>query len=136
MTDSELATYRLTHKCATLQQIGNIFGLSRERVRQRLKRAGVETKHFRFVQKYKCNECGKESHLKLFCSNECRSKYASIQLECSQCHKIFTRKIYRAFRTLVVRGSQLTFCDKHCQGVYLAEHFGFKVHPENIICNK
>jgi len=79
-----------------------------------------------------CKHCGAViSYKKRYCSNECKRAYYSVPHECSHCHTQFTMNATQKIRIRKSK-SGLIFCSKQCQGKYLAEHFGFTAHPENI----
>jgi hypothetical protein len=119
--------------CATLQEIGNKVGVSRERVRQILSRDSLSTKHYSMT--YHCNMCGEQirkDNKSGYCK-VCKVKAHLVPLICDQCGTLFYRPqsdvITAAKRT---NGKDsLTFCTKSCQGIYTANHYGFVAHPEN-----
>ena len=87
MINRELVkTARLKNPCATLQQIGNDIGITRERVRQILSEEGLNTSAWK--QTYYCLNCDKEIATgRKFCSKRCDSDYTRIQIECPVCGK-------------------------------------------------
>ncbi len=124
---------RKSNPCATLKQIGDKIGVTRERVRQILNENRLPTIHWK--QKYLCIVCGseiKERNRKwkhsAFCSVECGKKYHHPTLICDQCGKAFTRQLSYILRTKNDAG---TFCSRQCYGKWLGRNYGFSVHPEN-----
>lgn len=82
---------------------------------------------------YFCLNCGRViigGHPK-FCSSPCRKAYNSVTHECSNCHKVFSLSGKGKIRISKSK-SGLIFCSKHCQGTYMALHYGFAVHPEHM----
>jgi len=91
----EIIEYRKNNPCLTLQQVGNKYGISRERVRQILKRAKEKTTNYYYRGLHQvavvCSQCGKTFYLKeydlidrenrasktggRFCSNSCAAKW-------------------------------------------------------------
>ncbi len=138
LTSKGVVEARNENPCATLQQIGNKFGVTRERVRQILKRDGLETRHFR--QHYLCNHCrkviiGNRGLKPKFCSRVCRSKYYDVELICDGCGKSFIRKIHNIRialrRPMGGKEEKLWFCGYGCHGLWLAENYGFNKFPEH-----
>ena len=116
---------RTNNHCITLQGIGDICGISRERVRQILKESGNETCSYKRIVTYKCLVCGKEYHpsqrtttSKKFCSKECRYNYNHPIVECIQCHNLF--KISTINQLIRYNNS---FCSRTCKSKY----YGFKM---------
>lgn len=62
---------------------------------------------------------------------ECWEKRHFVTLKCGQCGKEFklSRSDYNA--RLRKRKVPLFFCSKRCWGAYIAQHYGFGVHPEH-----
>ena len=86
--------FRLEHPELTLEAIGKEFDLTRERIRQILKEAEVETKSSTFIQREEerlivpdCIRCGKPVSKKRlqFCSMECRYPLGSTTFACAFC---------------------------------------------------
>jgi len=96
----------------TLDAIGKTVGVTRERVRQILKKKGLPTKA-RKTPKL-CVVCSMrvESSRK-FCSPECRKKSSSITFKCSFCNVDVTwaRSVYNAQKR---RGYKNIHCSREC----------------------
>lgn len=133
--DADLIRIRTNNPCATLQQIGDKYGVTREAIRQRLNKIGIETKAMPIPKpQYECLNCGILTYRRTgFCSKVCRHQYSYIKTECVVCGNIFTQnaryliwaiKHYNA----PIRGH---FCSKQCFGKWLATNHGFIAHPEN-----
>ena len=91
--------YRESHPHATLQVIGEEFGISRERVRQILKKAGKATKADRIYKTHPCSDCGEPVRASLKprcpdCSNAWR-KNRITTLACSYCGKLTQKETWR-----------------------------------------
>lgn len=114
---------------ATASEISRLLNVSRERVRQILKAYHFCTKMP--PKLYKCNQCGKETRRKLFCSRECLRAYYAVTYVCSYCGKLVTQGSYNV-RTRMLRSTTgLMFCNRICRGKWFGEKYGFKAHPEN-----
>ena len=125
---------RTNNPCATLQEIGNCFGVTRERIRQILSQAGSPAPAYR--QTYLCIHCGKDvgtRKTRLFCNRQCRHDYTHTQIACSHCGKLREYGIKDVVWQIEHggRSGELFFCSKQCQGAWLAENHGFGKHPEN-----
>lgn len=128
---------RRNNPCATLQELGNRFGVTRERVRQVLLQEGKPTSAYR--QTYLCNQCGKDMGVKarwrkFFCSERCYHDYTHIQVACSYCGELNEYSISLLVWRLKhgQHSSDLFFCSKCCHGKWLAEKHGFSAYPEHI----
>lgn len=124
---------RRENPCMTLAAIGEACdGLTRERVRQVLTHAGVETKHLKIVQMYECLECHRaftrqrqhgSKSIMPFCSYACRKVATSLTLTCTQCGNTFQRRDYTEVDYARRRSDKNgIFCSKHCWGVYMGSH--------------
>ena len=120
-----VAAYKRTPQL-TLEEIGQEFGVSRQRVHQILQKEGVDTHH---VTIRICSSCGKklDSKPKSGLCRECGKKSTIATLTCVECGVTFPRKRALAKR----KKSGGVFCSRHCHGIYVAKHFGFIAHPEN-----
>ena len=124
---------RQKNPCATLEQIGVKANVTRERVRQILKRASLPTRAF--IRYHGCLQCGGQitpsnpSDYRF--SYKAKSK-TMIPIECSECGRVAWREKSIAFARLRRNKSGAMFCSKQCQGKYTARKYGFSAHPENI----
>lgn len=136
----DIIELRKKYPCYTLKHIADIKGISRERVRQILKRDNLPTRHLkRGLQYYTCLNCGKETtHKSGLCCLDCRNLYYTINLVCDNCGITFPR-----LQTLIIKGNKPRsnstypaykgnqFCSRKCFGQWLGNNHGFKMHPEN-----
>ncbi len=122
---------RIHNPCATLQEIGEPLKISRERVRQILKAHKLPTR--KFVPTHPCLNCGKsiKPKTKTFCTKECRTKYMHIQVECSECGKLFTIYQPALINRMKERKLSEIFCSKQCYGRYWGMHHGKPLHPNH-----
>lgn len=99
-----------------LRKIGEIFGISGERVRQICSVYHVETK--RIVSSHPCKSCGLSivgQLSKKFCSEDCWFHYLYMSLMCDTCYQVFFRR-----RTVVlkqvddVRYKGRNYCSREC----------------------
>jgi len=116
---------RRNNPCATLQRIGDRFGITRERVRQILKEAGKSTVSWRPT--YICQNCGKEMlgnnrQVKTFCSKKCWIDYHQVPIECEMCGEIFY--VRQSIVLSKHKSHNPRFCSNTCQGKWLGENYG------------
>lgn len=119
---------RINNPCATLQEIGDKFDISRERVRQILKSEELPTKNVSHGIKNICPQCGNEFPRwpkKIHCSRKCYEQSTQIELACDECGILFTRNTKLFIICLNEREYVHTFCGKQCQGKWLARMHGF-----------
>ena len=117
----------------TLQQIGVMVGVTRERVRQLLSKAGLQTKACRPRRQRFCEVCNSlcPGRRKVYCSDECWHRAHWVWVECSACKRLKeVRKSY--ILRHAKRGYEHFFCSKRCLGSRLAANYGFGVFPEHI----
>ena len=130
----KLAKMRWMNPCATLQDMGDHFGITKERVRQVLNEMNLPTRHFSEKKMVSCLQCGNPIREgKEFCNRECQNIYNTILITCSQCGKLMKRKACQTLLTesrikLGYKGN--FFCSKRCQGFWLAEKHGYGVNGE------
>ncbi len=118
---------RKRNPCATLEEIGQKYNVSRERIRQVLSKHGLSTKAL--VIKSACMNCNKVIYKsQKFCSRECQHEYARIPVACQQCGKIFKR--YQSEITYRFRenSEHRFFCSRKCLGGWVGVRYGFRVH--------
>ena len=119
--DSEIVKYKLVNPTATLQSIGQIYGITRERVRQILNEQGVST--HRLKKNYGTCKCGKLiPHARdKFCSRECFRKSFYVQIKCNNCGIMFPRTLKRILKCTPERGYTYGnfYCSRQCSGAYL-----------------
>lgn len=114
----EIIDYRLGNPETTLQGIANEFGITRERVRQILFKAGVPTKRRQFLWKneYFCPKCGE---YKTFYARLCRKcSYAErrILIPCETCGKLIS-KVRGDIEQAIKRNPDARFfCSRECMG--------------------
>lgn len=119
--------------CLSRSAIAVKFGISRERVRQLLKKHGERTKRYapKKSNRRVCR-CGNEFYGGHSCyCPDCRA----IPIICDNCGKLFARHIMDILRQYnpedpLAKASGF-FCSLHCHGVWLGQGFGFRAHPEN-----
>lgn len=114
---------RDTNPCATLEEIGGMTGLSRQRVHQILRKAGRPTARTP-VQRSLCRTCGvdigtsrtKRRH----CSRQCQFEAKHMWLTCTECGQ----ENHYLVSTKATSTASYSFCSRKCQGRYLGKHFG------------
>jgi hypothetical protein len=117
----KVVNLRMKNPCMTLQSMGDIFGLTRERIRQILKSENKPTVHLR--QHFICTVCGIEFLKRkgdcnnAFCSAECYHRWTKenekIIIPCFHCGKLIERN-YREVKHVLKRGYKQFFCNRSC----------------------
>lgn len=114
---------RIANPELTLDQIGDTFNVTRERIRQVLVGLELPTKAKRHIRWVPCPNCGKPIHHRRFCSMECLSAYCLIEVSCEVCgESILRNRKERTYRR--DNGYEHTFCSKVCQGKWLGTNYG------------
>ena len=118
----------------TLTELGNAFGVSRERIRQIGKAQGFFMPHSKEAHDAShtkvCEECGKEfiapQGSAKFCSGSCRYSWYQkkywLTLTCLNCKRVYKKTKVQAGRV------KHHFCSKFCQGQYLGKHYSIHEH--------
>ena len=118
---------RRTNPCATLEEIGTQYDVTKEYVRQVLSNAGKPTRAYH--QTYLCIQCGKDmgTRKKLFCNRQCFHDYSHIKIACTYCGKFGKYRAKQLVRRIEhgQHSLDLFFCSKFCQGKWLGENYGF-----------
>jgi len=131
---AEVIALRQSNPFASLQQIADTLPtpISRERVRQILARAKVETKAAR-VQRL-CGICEKplKSNQPKHCSLSCRHQASITKAICSNCGKLFTIQQSQLYARINRNSTNNLFCSNYCMGQSHGKNYGFYAHPENI----
>ena len=95
----QIIEFKLNHPKTSLRKIGEVFGISGERVRQICSVYQIETR--RVIESHPCKGCGKlivGQTTKKFCSEECWFHHLYTALICNTCSQIFYRR-----RTVVLK---------------------------------
>jgi hypothetical protein len=126
---------RLVNPSATLKQIGDKHGVTKEWVRQILAAENLPTRHWP-VRYYICNNCHKcfiknRNSSILFCSAKCRKKYYYATIRCEICGTRFTKPYHVLIKGLR-NGQEHFFCSSECRGRMVGLNYGFVVNPQNI----
>ena len=126
-----IADMRRKFPCYTLQQIGNEFGLSRERVRQILNSQGEETQSLRRVTPQQCQRCGDIIAKNRIHCDKCQYELHHVQVICDQCGKLFWRSVSSVLQYSFLSDNkrQHYFCDRKCFGRWTGRNRGFGAHP-------
>lgn len=144
----------------TLQAIGNRVGVTRERVRQILKKHYGTTKIPGLIYRDRLSKLlgcsadwlaglekqgglnpihiGKhylydrdEAEKAMLAVQKERQKEYWITLVCPECGKVFEReRRYIIYRTR--KGQKHWFCSRQCLGKFVGRNYGFTAHPENV----
>jgi len=120
----DVCLLRQFYPSMTLEAIGERFNVSRERIRQILKKAGLPTKA-QILRKY-CLHCGKKrkNRYRNYCSKACYHYDTHTLIPCDVCGRLSEYHIKRVL-WLQARGKQQHFfCSKHCNGIWLGKNYG------------
>jgi len=115
---------REANRCATLQQIGDKYGVTKERVRQILSREQLPTRAIIERKIVYCLHCGKETPNLKFCSHECQQAYHSVEAVCSQCGRMFSLRQSELIARTKHNTTGLLFCSKQCYGKWFGTNYG------------
>lgn len=111
-----IVAYRRDNPDMTLIEIGELVGVSKERVRQILSKANVETRSTNRIPKPlpNCRRCGEivPTRNRIYCSNECQHPDGRTIVNCHFCNKEvnLTSAQYRTR----LRRSSFIHCSKDC----------------------
>ena len=129
---AEVVQTKARNPCATLQQIGDKYGVTRERVRQILEPYNMPTGlSIRVAFKRKCPECGGIKLAESRVCPKCHEHIHYIPLVCDYCGGLFYRQRGKVLARLGKRQYNHVFCGRPCQGKWWAENHGFIKYPEN-----
>ncbi|KKN71438.1 hypothetical protein LCGC14_0420170 [marine sediment metagenome] len=143
LTKERILQLRANNPCMFLREIGDRVGVTRERVRQVLKKERLPTRALWGLDRI-CPNCRKEFHATsqriIFCSRECSSEYTWIPLICDMCGRLFHRRKSVVMANILnpKRGAgkgytgDHYFCSRRCFGKRIGVNHGFAKHPENI----
>jgi hypothetical protein len=127
--NQKIAAFKEANPCITLAEIGQHYGISRERVRQIIKK---ETgKGYRRITKPRplCLNCGQPCNDLgyKYCSKECARETHRVTLECYTCGKLFTRRQSHVMRTATSPAyiNKRFYCSKKCFGVQFGLEYGW-----------
>ncbi len=127
--NQKIVAFKEAHPCITLAEIGRHYGLTRERVRQIIKKeTGISYGQITKPRPL-CLNCG-QSCKKLgytYCSTACHNEARRVTLECYTCGKLFTRRQSHVMRTATSPAykTKRYYCSKHCSGVQLGREHGW-----------
>lgn len=129
----EVVEYRKKNPCLTLQQVGDHFSRSRERIRQILFENGERTTNIRYGKTVViCPNCGgRKSRNGKFCQ-QCDRQNRKIPISCPICGNIFMRSQADTLFRITRQNRQHFFCSEKCNGSYSGRHYGFGAHPGTI----
>lgn len=131
---------RMRNPCATLQQMGDKYGVSREWIRQMLEPFNFPTGiSQRILVSHTCPNCGGSKGYRAKLCLKCYTKIHNIQLACSKCEQLFTRNLSEVIFQENVdpdkrpnkKPRQFWFCSHKCGGKWIGKHYGFGIHPEH-----
>jgi DNA-directed RNA polymerase subunit RPC12/RpoP len=136
----------------TLQQVGDVAGVTRERVRQIVKEDGIVID--RAARPKACKYCGDKHFVaemnKAQVCQPCQGRIAKWkeytrdkEVPCTWCGSLFYKSASQYRRSMGITARSVTsgapsykgrfFCDRVCFGKWFGFTSGFTAHPENII---
>ena len=117
----KIVKYRKENPCLTLTVIADKFGLTRERIRQIVSRAGIKTRHLSNSSKI-CPTCnGVKSRQSKQCMS-CFKREHNLDLQCFICEGWFKRNQSKVIKRANTTGQVHFFCSKHCFGTWLGKN--------------
>jgi len=124
--NAKVVKYRQQHECEDMQAIADNFGITRERVRQILKNAGVRTTASSYGRNKICPYCGKAKTYAAKKCYKCATSYLYSGVACETCGKIIFMYTSLLIRRINKNGQQHFFCNHKCHGSYLGKKYGFQ----------
>lgn len=127
--NEKIAAWAVANPCSTLQEIGDYYGISRERVRQILKKQGVHKPAAKKVYNGPvCSECGKHMPTATRDNPVCHGCTSMlITIICSGCGTSFQRKRCRLIKGMKYRPDlykgKAYFCGNDCRLAHTPEEF-------------
>lgn len=108
----------------TLKEIGDKYGLTRERIRQIAKALGLLMPHDQktkvILHSKTCPKCRITfSTRNKYCSSECSGNRAKVTAPCGECGTMITRK------KSWMEHRRYHFCNRTCLGKYAGRHWGW-----------
>lgn len=126
----EVLNTKLRNPCATLQQIGDKYGLSRERIRQILEPYNLPAgRSIRGLYSRTCPSCGGEKNEGAKICSKClrRNGYARlIPIACEVCGKIVYRSEKNVIWKIKNKKQEHFWCSNKCKGRWLGNNY----HPQ------
>lgn len=109
--NQKLVAYAMANPCVSLQTIGDHYGISRERVRKIIERAGEHKSHARRLPIFLCALCEKPTESKGGICIRCRW----VELPCVNCGEMVRRRTASlTYPSRQQRYKGRVFCDRHC----------------------
>ncbi len=142
-TRDKVVALREAHPNMRAIEMAKTLGVTRERVRQILFRAGLPTQTLRNPRPMPtCGKCG----LKIARVNKSglciRCKVTAVptqQFSCAYCGAPIYERLCPGHKNIIL-AKKVHFCDKRCQGKWVAENYGFKPglggRPRKYDCNQ
>lgn len=126
-TSQELVkNIREKNSTATASEIGHALGISRERVRQLLKKLNLPTHHDH--QTNACLVCGEpRGYNTKFCSHTCQFSYSRVNLQCPACNKSFSIRKSDWIRR--VKLNKNIYCSHRCRNLNFSSPLHNKIDP-------
>lgn len=119
-TTKTLLALRSSNPCKSTASLGRELGISRERARQILSRAGMPTTIIR--PKSLCPVCDSPFRSgQKTCSLMCFHKIRYVEVACSHCSRLYEIRIKRLI-LMTTRGQQRWFCSTLCKISWLTQH--------------
>ena len=111
---SIIINHRLNNLCATQQEIADSVGLSRERVRQILKKEHAPTRSYSFGKGVVCSRCGgRRTSGHLHCM-KCHHELHTVPIVCPSCGKISYRWQSQVLYRIKKINQKNFFCSRSC----------------------
>ncbi len=124
-----VAEFKDTNPTYSLKRIGDEFKISRERVRQilkKMKRPTVSSLRNLNKEKLICPKCGGKKCRSARVCQMCYKKEHRVQVTCTWCGKQFEEVLSQYTHKIKIHNQKTWFCSRICLGKHTAKYYGFQ----------
>ena len=126
LNQAELLRLVEKHPCMPMAEMGRRLGVSRERIRQKVRQSALNIPKGQRVKWRVCTHCGSIFHAhyrKIFCSDDCQYLEHRIPVACEVCGKIVHRLKSQVLYQHGKRNYNHAFCSNKCKGHWLGTNY-------------